>query len=457
MQVTITVPTPVSIVRQWRWTLLAALVLVLTLAGGTGPARAAFPGANGKIAFNSNRDGNVEIYVMSADGTSQTRLTNNPGADRAPRWSADGTSLVFNRDELDIYKMDADGSNLTQVTFLNYWVTAGGSWSPDGSKIAFGSIFEGGFFNEEIYIMNADGTGITRLTNGSGDDVNPAWSPDGTKIAWCRGASGTPEIYVMNADGTSQTNLTNNPASDCGGVDWSPDGTKIAFYRGGAAEIFVMNADGTGQTQLTSNAFADYDPSWSPDGTKIAFYSDRDGNNEIYTMNANGSAQTRITNNSADDTTPSWQPVPLPLNITSLGQYALPKTCFEVRNTSEVALFAVCDNDYAGAPEADALCIPDGICNDENPLQGAVSLNLTAGSYRVVESTVAPQHIGEVTSKACDTTSVSCTATFTNTPNTRPWHPWDITGAPGGGPNGLVRVDDILAVVQHYHDDKPLP
>ena len=107
-----------------------AVSALMALLAGQQSSYAAFPGANGKIAFNSNRDGNHEIYVMSPDGSGQTRLTNNPTSD-----------------------FDA-------------------AWSPDGTKIAFNSDRDG---NYEIYVMNADGTGQTRLTNNNADDEYPAW------------------------------------------------------------------------------------------------------------------------------------------------------------------------------------------------------------------------------------------------------------------------------------------
>jgi TolB protein len=261
----------------------------------------------GKIAFTTDRDGNYQIYAMNPDGSGQTRLSNNGFSDKWPHWSADGTKFAFGRSDTDVYKMNADGTGQTQLTFVNSFATDPGSWSPDGTKIAFYSDFEGGSGNEEIYTMNADGTGVTRLTNMAGADRGPSWSPDGTKIAFCRDAFGGQGIDVMNADGTGLVNI--DSANDCG-PDWSPDGTKIAFTRGGfdAAEIYVMNADGSGATRLTNNGSTDESPSWSPDGTKIVFASYRDGNGEIYVMNADGTGQTRLTNNAAVDEAPDWQP-----------------------------------------------------------------------------------------------------------------------------------------------------
>jgi len=263
-----------------------------------------------KIAFVSARDGSQEVYVMNADGTNPTRLTNNNAADDLEiSWSPDGTKIAFRskRDgNNEIYVMNADGTdqvNLTNHPMSDYGV----SWSPDGTKIAFNSNRDGGEW--EIYVMNADGTDQTRLTNNTVADEYPSWSPDGTKIAFSSTRNRNNDVYVMNADGTDQVNLTNHLADD-GWASWSPDGTKIAFgsTRDGNWEIYVMNADGTNPTRLTNNAADDYNPSWSPDGTQIAFNSNRDGNGEIYVMNADGTNLTNLTNNTAYDWTPSWSP-----------------------------------------------------------------------------------------------------------------------------------------------------
>jgi Tol biopolymer transport system component len=264
--------------------------------------------AANQIAFTSGRDGNWEIYVMNADGSSQTNLTNNPALDSGAAWSPDGSRIAFYSDRdgnYEIYVMNADGSGQTRLT-NNPAVDNIPAWSPDGSKIAFYSGRDG---NWEIYVMNADGSGQTNLTNNPAGDYWAAWSPDGSKIAFTSLRDGNWEIYVMNADGTGQINLTNNPASDDTPA-WSSDGSKIAFtsYRDGNGEIYVMNADGTGQTNLTNNPALDLRPDWSLDGSKIAFDSDRDGNEEIYVMNADGTGQINLTNNPAFDFSPDWGP-----------------------------------------------------------------------------------------------------------------------------------------------------
>lgn len=176
-------------------------------------------------------------------------------------------------------------------------------------RIAFISDRDGDL---DIYIMDADGSNIKQLTNTPEAQWNPRWSPDGSKIALViledivdpyAGSA----IYTINADGSGEANLTNNSAID-GLAIWSPDGKRIAFNsdRDGNREVYVMNANGSKQTRLTTAD--DYVYSWSPDGKKIAFASERDGNREIYVMNADGSEQTLLTSNSAWNGLPDWAP-----------------------------------------------------------------------------------------------------------------------------------------------------
>jgi Tol biopolymer transport system component len=283
-----------------------------------------FPGPNGQIAFSSNRDGNFEIYVMNADGSGQTRLTDNTEDDNSPSWSADGTKIAFasNRDgNFEIYVMNADGSDQTRLTD-NSALDDAPSWSPDGTKIAFARHGDvPNLQNREIYVMNADGSDQTRLTDNSALDDAPSWSPDGTKIAFHSSrATGSPTIFVMNADGSNVTELRPNleVSHDFDQwPSWSPDGTKIAFFgftvSGGGEEsvehrdIYVMNADdGSDVTKLGVGS----SPSWSPDGEKIA--SGRLMGRPLFTvdifvMNADdGSGQIGLTNNAAEDSEPDW-------------------------------------------------------------------------------------------------------------------------------------------------------
>lgn len=205
----------------------------------------------------------------------------------------------------DIYVINADGSGETRLT-TSAGIDHSPDWSPDATKIAFKSTRDG---NHEIYVMNADGSAQSRLTNNTAIDDHPNWSMDGTKIAFYSDRDGNNEIYVMNANGSGLTRLTNNPAQDLEPV-WSPDGTRIAFRsdRDGNDEIYVMNADGTGQTRLTNDPGSDDYASWSPDGSKIAFRGVRGGSHDIYVMNVSGGEVTRLTTNAALDFNPDWSP-----------------------------------------------------------------------------------------------------------------------------------------------------
>ena len=237
-----------------------------------------------RIAFDSIRNGqDYDIYVMSADGSDVTPLTDTPSQDVFPAWSPDGSRIAFVslRDEPDpagcypdcnweIYVMNADGSGVTRLT-NDPAEDFGPTWSPDGARIAFDSYRDGGY---NLYVMDADGGGVRQLTDSPAGNVNPAWSPDGRRIAFTSvRADPNPEtcdpcnweIYVMDADGQGATRLTENAAVD-EYPTWSPDGTRLAFvsWRDGNAEIYVMNSDGSGLTRLTNHPANDWDAVWAP-------------------------------------------------------------------------------------------------------------------------------------------------------------------------------------------------
>lgn len=165
-------------------------------------------------------------------------------------------------------------------------------------------------------IRSADGVEIRQLTNdpnetspGGWFDYGIDWSPNGEKIAIMSNREGNDEIYVMNSDGTGEIKLTNNRLRDTDPT-WSPDGKQLLFvsWEGVNAVIKKVNADGSEQISLTNNLQSNYAPAWSPDGEHITFASNRDGNAEIYSMNADGSEQTRLTYGSGFANSLTWSP-----------------------------------------------------------------------------------------------------------------------------------------------------
>ncbi len=267
---------------------------------------------------------------MNADGSEQKNLTNSSGNDFNPSWSPDGKKIAFSSIRAGynkIFIINVDSGEPIELTNSLTFSGIEPSWSPDGKKINFHSSIQ----NEEIYIVNADGSELKKIASTSIPGthflmlLSPcSWSPTGEKMLFnftlnminnplmghLDPYSGNGEIFVMNADGSEWKNITNSSSSSESEPSWSPDGNKIAFKlnRGKDSEICIMNADGTELIRLTNNSSVDNCPTWSPDGRKIAFVSERDGNEEIYVMNINGSEQINISNNPSSDCNPSWSP-----------------------------------------------------------------------------------------------------------------------------------------------------
>lgn len=242
-------------------------------------------GWNASVPSSALANGSHTWFVRAWDGAGNQRdsttrsLTVETGAGR----------MVFER-ATDIYIMNPDGTGQTRLT--NTPSNIDPVLSLDGTKISFSSTRDDGNTGE-IYIMNSDGTGQTRLTNSPAWDRMPAFSPDGTKIAFTSDPNndGESEIYTMNIDGTGQVRITNNPGQDEDPV-FSPDGSQIAFDS--ESEIYLMRPDGSNRVKVP-NTGGVVSLSFTPDGQRMAFGSSRDGNTDVYLVDTDGANLQRLT------------------------------------------------------------------------------------------------------------------------------------------------------------------
>ena len=285
-----------------------------------------------RIVFISDRnDDQYDIYIMEADGGNQQRLTTTIEDEGYPSFSTDGRRIAYGAEGGILTINDNGAWPMVLLSGRAGYVPA---WSPDGTKIAFTSWEED---LGEIYVMDADGANITRLTDNLAYDGHPAWSPDGAEIAFTSYRDGNGEIYIMNADGTNVRRLSNHSTIDTF-PSWSPDGAAILFqsdrdYRG----IYIMNADGTNVRRLTSINYSSHHPSWSPDGTQIVFHSYRDGDDaEIYIMDRDGSSITRLTKNPGNDWAPEWASRKMGIEVTEASVIIPYPNTLKVMTTQEV-------------------------------------------------------------------------------------------------------------------------
>jgi TolB protein len=306
---------------------LATAALLVGLGAASRPARAASPVLTAKIAFDSTRDGNREIYLMNRDGSDPTNLTDNLAIDRFPAWSPDGRQIAFSSDRdgaLSLYVMNADGSNVHRLT--DGAPDTDATWTDDG-RIVFdrGSFCEPG---THLYIVNADGGDEHALTSGSTIDCFAAASPRADRLVFDRSTDdgATFHLYALNLDGSGLQQLTNVAGFSEQFPSWSPDGERLAFDRyddatGGGAfqELYTMNANGGDVRQVTNTlGRAELRASWSPGGSELVFSAvalTPDGGlgpRVIYTIKPNGRDETQLTSEESNNTFPAWQPLVTP-------------------------------------------------------------------------------------------------------------------------------------------------
>ena len=299
-------------------TLLGAALLALALGrepeGGSSRTGTAFapPIASGTLAFVRGKEGvAADIYVARADGSRRQRLTRGPGFKYDPDWSPDGQWLLYRYEppgptasrpsRLGLVVMRADGSGAVDLARRAGVYSGPASWAPGGDRIAFSGGQPGD--SSSIYVVRRDGSHLTRLTPPGREAQYPAWSPDGRRIAFTYVETGGFSIYVMDATGTNVKRLTNGPEDNW--PVWSPDSERIAFSRG-EQTIWSMNPDGTDARLVTTRGGAPLN--WSP-AKKLVFSCTRSGVAESCSISESGTGF-RTLLSGAEGGFPAWRPQP---------------------------------------------------------------------------------------------------------------------------------------------------
>jgi len=268
--------------------------------------------ASTEIAFVSDRTGQREIYVMSADGRDQRPATASRTLKMFPEWTPDGRAVLYTN-----YDGGQPGFSITsrseEVTpgpilrdLLEGLPKYRGRFDPTGEELALVSSVDGA---AELFRVARQGSPPHRLTNDPAIDISPSWSPDGRELAFCSDRSGSPQIYVMDRDGGNLRRLTYTGSYNAAPV-WSPDGRWIAYETRvrGQFDLWLIDPSGQINFPVVQHARSDEAPSWSPDGRKIVFSSARRGRYDLYVMDWNGENVERLTSRSGKNMQPDWGP-----------------------------------------------------------------------------------------------------------------------------------------------------
>lgn len=265
-----------------------------------------------KLAFVGTSSGHKEIYISDYDGHNARQITSDRNIALSPAWSPQGDKIT--------YSSLKDGGHMLFITDISTGkvrrisarkgLNIGAAWAPDGRKLALTLTHKG---NPDIYAIDLTGKIIDRLTYYWPIDGEPAFSPDGKKIAFVSDRSGSPQIYVKDLITGKERRLTFGSDMLIGRYNTSPAWSsldRIAFSGmiDEQINIYTMDSDGSNLRRLTHNQRKNEEPCWSADGRYIVFSSNRDGGYHLYIMNANGQNQKRITSSEGEETSPSWSP-----------------------------------------------------------------------------------------------------------------------------------------------------
>lgn len=252
------------------------------------------------ISYNSNRNGNLDIFLLNPATGETTSVITDSSHDKVGSWSPDGKLLAFesnrNGGSYQLYLFNQDQGDIRQLTEAAECSNWAPTWSPDGKKIVFYSNCENN--QRDIYMMNRDGSGRQRLTSASGENRFPVFSPDGKTITFTSSRNGRDQIWLMNADGSNPRLMANGCSST-----FSPDG-KWLWFSARCADSDIKRIQMAGTDLSTIGNIFGQNPSVSPDGEFVVFQS----NDDIWVMNIDGSEPAQLTSGSALDSAPSWRP-----------------------------------------------------------------------------------------------------------------------------------------------------
>lgn len=276
------------------------------VSAGSG-SRATWAPDSARLAFQSRRDGSTGIFVTSAGGGLETRLTDPSINAFDPAWSPDGSRLVHTRGvggRLQLFLMDANGAHPRQLLDWPGRDATVPAWSPDGRRIVFNGTEGDATY---LYFMHADGTEPARLTTGHCLEHEASWSRDGQRIYFESDCRGNSDIYSARVPASTGQRLTFDVGEDLNPSAW---GERVAFAsnRAGNLHIFVQDTLAGQARQLTTGNFSDDAPAWSPDGQWLAFSSNRGGPEQIFLTHADGSGLRQVTHGSSRSSEAAWSP-----------------------------------------------------------------------------------------------------------------------------------------------------